>query len=195
MRTDRAYDVVVLGIMLPGLNGYDICKQMRAAGDWTPVLMLSAKDGECDQVDAFDLGADDYLTKPFSFPVFVARLRSLIRRGGVEGPPRWSRVTGTSRVAAAADPGEADWATAAHEVLQETARLEHLVADLLLLARLESAVPLCVERIGRPAVSSSRTAAGCGSSTGARAPSSRSGCLPDRSRRRPRTPRRVAPRG
>jgi DNA-binding response OmpR family regulator len=82
-----AYDVIVLDIMLPGLNGYDICKQLRAAGDWTPVLMLSAKDGEYDQVDAFDLGADDYLTKPFSFPVFVARLRSLIRRGGVERPP------------------------------------------------------------------------------------------------------------
>jgi len=81
------YDAVVLDIMLPGINGYDICKQMRAANVWTPVMMLSAKDGEFDQVDAFDLGADDYLVKPFSFPVFVARLRSLIRRGAVERPP------------------------------------------------------------------------------------------------------------
>jgi len=82
----RDYDVVVLDIMLPGLNGYDVCRQMRAAGLWTPVLMLTAKDGEYDQVDAFDLGADDYLTKPFSFVVLVARLRSLIRRGAPERP-------------------------------------------------------------------------------------------------------------
>jgi two-component system OmpR family response regulator len=81
------YDVVILDIMLPSLNGYDICRQMRDANVWTPVLMLSAKDGDYDQVDAFDLGADDYLIKPFSFPVLVARLRSLIRRGVVERPP------------------------------------------------------------------------------------------------------------
>jgi two-component system OmpR family response regulator len=81
------YDAIVLDIMLPGLNGYDVCKRLRAANIWTPVLMLSAKDGDYDQVDAFDLGADDYLIKPFSFPVLVARLRSLIRRGGVERPP------------------------------------------------------------------------------------------------------------
>ncbi|MCW2798348.1 response regulator transcription factor [Nocardioides sp.] len=83
----RMYDAIVLDIMLPGLNGYDVCKQLRAANVWTPVLMLSAKDGDYDQVDAFDLGADDYLVKPFSFPVLVARLRSLIRRGGIERPP------------------------------------------------------------------------------------------------------------
>jgi two-component system, OmpR family, response regulator len=83
----RTYDVVVLDIMLPLLNGYDVCRQMREAGVWTPVLMLSAKDGDYDQVDAFDLGADDYLVKPFSFPILVARLRSLIRRGVVERPP------------------------------------------------------------------------------------------------------------
>jgi two-component system OmpR family response regulator len=80
------YDAVVLDIMLPGLNGYDVCRRMRAAGVWTPVLMLTAKDGEYDQVDAFDLGADDYLTKPFSFVVLVARLRALIRRGAPERP-------------------------------------------------------------------------------------------------------------
>jgi two-component system OmpR family response regulator len=81
------YDAVVLDIMLPGMNGYDVCRKMREADLWTPVLMLSAKDGDYDQVDAFDLGADDYLVKPFSFPLLVARLRALIRRGGVVRPP------------------------------------------------------------------------------------------------------------
>jgi len=80
------YDVVVLDIMIPKLNGYDVCRAMRAASVWTPVLMLTAKDGEHDQVDAFDLGADDYLTKPFSFLVLVARLRALVRRGRPERP-------------------------------------------------------------------------------------------------------------
>lgn len=75
------YDAVVLDIMLPGLNGYQVVQRMRAAGVWTPVLMLTAKDGEYDEADAFDLGADDYLTKPFSFVVLVARIRALIRRG------------------------------------------------------------------------------------------------------------------
>jgi len=82
----REFDVVILDIMLPGLNGYDVCRQMRASEVWTPVLMLTAKDGEYDEVDAFDLGADDYLTKPFSFMVLVARLRSLVRRGAPERP-------------------------------------------------------------------------------------------------------------
>ncbi|WP_248581937.1 response regulator transcription factor [Nocardioides sp. InS609-2] len=81
-----SYDVVVLDIMLPRLNGYDVCRRMRAAGIWTPVLMLTAKDGEYDEVDAFDLGADDYLTKPFSFVVLVARVRALVRRGAPERP-------------------------------------------------------------------------------------------------------------
>jgi DNA-binding response OmpR family regulator len=80
------YDAVVLDIMLPGLNGYEVCRRMRAVGVWTPVLMLTAKDGEYDQVDALDLGADDYLTKPFSFLVLVARLRALIRRGAPVRP-------------------------------------------------------------------------------------------------------------
>lgn len=80
------YDVLVLDIMLPGMNGYDVCRTLRAAGVWTPILMLTAKDGEYDQVDAFDLGADDYLTKPFSFVVLVARLRALIRRGAPDRP-------------------------------------------------------------------------------------------------------------
>jgi two-component system OmpR family response regulator len=80
------YDVVVLDIMLPGLSGYRICQEMRRAKVWTPVLMLTAKDGEYDEADAFDLGADDYLTKPFSYVVLVARLRSLVRRGAPARP-------------------------------------------------------------------------------------------------------------
>ncbi|WP_432512376.1 response regulator transcription factor [Kineococcus sp. SYSU DK001] len=81
-----AYDVLVLDLMLPGRNGYEVCRDLRTAGVWTPVLVLTAKDGEYDQVDAFDLGADDYLTKPFSFPVLLARLRALHRRGAPERP-------------------------------------------------------------------------------------------------------------
>ncbi len=80
------FDAIVLDIMLPGLSGYRVCQQLRAAGVWTPVLMLTAKDGEYDEADAFELGADDYLTKPFSYLVLVARLRSLVRRGAPERP-------------------------------------------------------------------------------------------------------------
>ena len=84
--TEHSYDVIVLDIMLPKLNGYKVLEQLRERGVWTPVPMLTAKDGEYDQTDAFDLGADDYLTKPFSFLVLIARLRALIRRGGPERP-------------------------------------------------------------------------------------------------------------
>lgn len=80
------YDAIVLDIMLPGKHGYDIVRDLRAQGVWTPIIMLSAKDGEYDLADAFDLGADDYLIKPFSFVVLVARLRALIRRGAPERP-------------------------------------------------------------------------------------------------------------
>jgi DNA-binding response OmpR family regulator len=80
------YDVVVLDVMLPGLSGYEVVRRLRAEGNWVPVLMLSAKDGEHDQADALDDGADDYLTKPFSFVVLLARLRALLRRG-VEARP------------------------------------------------------------------------------------------------------------
>lgn len=80
------FDVIVLDIMLPGLSGYEILRRLRAAEVWTPVLMLTAKDGEYDQADAFDLGADDYLTKPFSFVVLTARLRALVRRGAPQRP-------------------------------------------------------------------------------------------------------------
>ncbi|GAA2350391.1 response regulator transcription factor [Dactylosporangium salmoneum] len=81
-----AYDAVVLDIMLPGLSGYEVCRRMRQQEVWTPVLMLTAKDGDYDEADALDLGADDYLTKPFSFVVLVARLRALIRRGAPQRP-------------------------------------------------------------------------------------------------------------
>ena len=80
------HDVVVLDIMLPGLSGYRVLERMRAAGNRTPVLMLTAKDGEYDEADAFDLGADDYLVKPFSFVVLLARLRNLLRRAGDARP-------------------------------------------------------------------------------------------------------------
>ncbi|QIM21846.1 response regulator transcription factor [Phycicoccus sp. HDW14] len=80
------YDVIVLDIMLPGLNGYDVLKHLREHKVWTPVLMLTAKDGEFDQTDAFELGADDYVTKPFSTPVLLARLQALARRGAPERP-------------------------------------------------------------------------------------------------------------
>ncbi|MDT4995024.1 MAG: hypothetical protein QOH97_4916 [Actinoplanes sp.] len=81
-----AYDAVVLDIMLPKLSGYEVCRELRRRAVWTPVLMLTAKDGEYDEADALDLGADDYLIKPFSFVVLIARLRALIRRGAPERP-------------------------------------------------------------------------------------------------------------
>ena len=84
--TEHDFDAIVLDIMLPGMNGYKVLEQLRERRVWTPVLMLTAKDGEYDQVDAFDLGADDYLTKPFSFMVLVAHIRALIRRGAPERP-------------------------------------------------------------------------------------------------------------
>lgn len=84
--TEHSFDAVLLDVMLPRLSGYEVLKRLRAADRWTPVLMLTAKDGEYDEADALDLGADDYLTKPFSFVVLVARLRALIRRGAPARP-------------------------------------------------------------------------------------------------------------
>jgi two-component system, OmpR family, response regulator len=75
------YDVILLDLMLPGLSGYEVARVLRGRGDWTPLLVVSAKDGEYDQADALDLGADDFLAKPFSFVVLLARLRALVRRG------------------------------------------------------------------------------------------------------------------
>jgi DNA-binding response OmpR family regulator len=86
MATENPYDAIVLDILLPGMNGYEVCASLRERGVWTPILMLTAKDGEFDEAEALDTGADDYVTKPFSFVVLVARLRALIRRGAGERP-------------------------------------------------------------------------------------------------------------
>ena len=86
MARENPYDVIVLDIMLPGMNGYQVCATLREEEVWTPILMLTAKDGEFDEAEALDTGADDYVTKPFSFIVLLARLRALIRRGAGERP-------------------------------------------------------------------------------------------------------------
>ncbi|MFL4909827.1 response regulator transcription factor [Streptomyces sp. MMS24-I2-30] len=83
---ERGYAAVVLDVMLPGLSGYQVCRQLRERGIWTPILMLTAKDGEYDEADGLDVGADDYLTKPFSYVVLFARLRALARRGDPHRP-------------------------------------------------------------------------------------------------------------
>ncbi|HMG29471.1 MAG TPA: response regulator transcription factor, partial [Jiangellaceae bacterium] len=84
---EGGYDAVVLDVMLPRLSGYRVCRALRAEENWVPVLMLSAKDGEYDQADGLDVGADDYLTKPFSYVVLVAKLRALLRRSAPPRPP------------------------------------------------------------------------------------------------------------
>ena len=83
---EHRYAAVILDIMLPGMNGYQVCRTLRAEGVWTPILMLTAKDGEWDEAEALDTGADDFLSKPFSFVVLVARLRALLRRGAQPRP-------------------------------------------------------------------------------------------------------------
>ncbi|MFE7231665.1 response regulator [Streptomyces sp. NPDC002405] len=87
MTRQQDYDLIVLDIMLPGLNGYRICAQLRATGYDTPILMLTAKDGEYDEAEGLDTGADDYLTKPFSYVVLQARIRALLRRRKRGGSP------------------------------------------------------------------------------------------------------------
>jgi DNA-binding response OmpR family regulator len=86
MATEHPYDGIVLDIMLPGMNGYQLCGKLRDAGNWTPILMLTAKDGDLDEAEALDTGADDFLRKPFAHVVLVARLRALLRRGQPERP-------------------------------------------------------------------------------------------------------------
>ena len=129
--TEYTYDVIVLDIMLPGLNGYAVCQKLREAGVWTPVLMLTAKDGEYDQADAFDLGADDYLTKPFSFVVLIARLRALARRAG-PAQPQVLRVGDLTLDPARHRVTRGD--TAVPLTPREFALLEHLmrIADVVL---------------------------------------------------------------
>jgi len=99
MAQENAYDAIVLDIMLPGLNGFQVCQRLRDGDIWTPILMLTAKDGELDETEALDTGADDYLTKPFSHLVLVAHLRALMRRGARERPS--VLVAGQLRVAPA----------------------------------------------------------------------------------------------
>ena len=87
---EGSYDAIVLDILLPGMHGYKVCRTLRDEGIWTPILILTAKDGEYDEAEALDTGADDFLSKPFSFVVLLARLRALIRRGA---PPRPAVLT------------------------------------------------------------------------------------------------------
>ena len=86
MASEGAFDLVVLDLMLPGRSGFRVCADLRAAGNWVPILVLTAKDGEYDEAEALDTGADDYLTKPFSFPVLVAHVRALLRRSAGRAP-------------------------------------------------------------------------------------------------------------
>jgi DNA-binding response OmpR family regulator len=122
--TETPYDAVVLDLLLPGLSGYEVLRRLRAAEVWTPVLMLTAKDGEYDIGDALDMGADDYLTKPFSYVVLVARLRALLRRGAPERPA----LLGAGDLMV--DPGARRCTrgdTAVHLTSREFAVLEYLV--------------------------------------------------------------------
>lgn len=111
MGRESAYDLVILDIMLPGLNGYRICEALRADGNPVPILMLTAKDGEWDQADGLDGGADDYLTKPFHYAVLLARMRALLRRGPSRTPPVFQH--GSLRL----DPST-------HQVWRDGARVE-----------------------------------------------------------------------
>jgi DNA-binding response OmpR family regulator len=88
LASENPYDAIVLDIMLPKVNGFQVCARLRERGNWTPILMLTAKHGELDEAEALDTGADDYLTKPFSYVVLVAHLRALLRRGAAERPVR-----------------------------------------------------------------------------------------------------------
>ena len=124
MARENSYDAIVLDIMLPGMNGFKVCSALREEGNWTPILMLTAKDGELDEAEALDLGADDYLTKPFSYVVLVARLRALLRRGAPQRPAILE--AGDQRF----DPGSKKVSRAGDEVQltsRETSLLEFLL--------------------------------------------------------------------
>ena len=138
--TENPYDAIVLDVMLPDLDGFEVCRQLRSAGRWAPVLMLTARDGVGDRVAGLDAGADDYLTKPFSFSELFARLRALMRRGAGERPallqsgdlaldPATKRVT---RAAAPIDLTAKEFALLEYfmrhegEVLTRTRILEHV---------------------------------------------------------------------
>lgn len=134
--TEASYDAIVLDIMLPGMNGYVLCRELRAAGVWTPVLMLTAKHGEHDEAEALDTGADDFLRKPFSFVVLLARLRALVRRGAPERPAimEWGPLT--------VDPARR---LASREGIEiALTQREYAILEMLLRARGE---PVTTERI------------------------------------------------
>jgi DNA-binding response OmpR family regulator len=121
---EGGYDAVVLDVMLPGISGYRVCERLRAEENWVPILILSAKDGEYDQADGLDLGADDYLTKPFSYVVLAARLRALLRRGARRRPAQLSAGD------LVLDPGRREVRRGEHEVVltpREFALLEFLM--------------------------------------------------------------------
>jgi two-component system OmpR family response regulator len=120
---EGGYDAIILDLMLPVLSGYEVVRRLRAAQVWTPVLMLTAKDGEYDEADALDEGADDYLTKPFSLVVLVARIRALARRG-VSARPTVMR-SGSLEV----DPGT-------HRVLRDGREIEITAREFALLSYL-----------------------------------------------------------
>jgi len=124
--TEGSYDAIILDIMLPGLNGYRICAQLRADDNWTPILMLTAKDGEYDEAEGLETGADDYLGKPFSFVVLIARLRALARRGGA------SRQAILAVADLELDPGSRS-CTRADELIELTPR-EHALLEVLMRA-------------------------------------------------------------
>src|SRR5262249_20111303 len=121
---EGSYDAIVLDILLPGMNGYKVCETLRDEGVWTPILMLTAKDGEWDEAEALDTGADDFLSKPFSFVVLLARLRALFRRGA---PPR-PACCGGGPVAARPGPARCRRGRRvdqAHRTRVRTARVPH----------------------------------------------------------------------
>ena len=100
--SEGSYDLVILDIMLPGMNGYRVCAALRAGGHDVPILMLTAKDGEYDEAEGLDTGADDYLTKPFSYVVLVARVKALLRRRGPAGGASPVHVVGGLKLDTAA---------------------------------------------------------------------------------------------
>lgn len=128
MATENPYDLILLDIMLPGTNGFKICGTLRERQVWTPILMLTAKDGELDEAESLDTGADDFLSKPFSFTVLLARMRALLRRGATERPVVIS--AGDLRL----DP-------ASHSVIREG-------ADIILTSREFSLLELLMRRKG-----------------------------------------------
>ena len=127
------YDAVLLDIMLPGASGYTVVKTLRAEQNWVPVMMLTAKDGEYDEADGLDYGADDYLTKPFSFVVLLARLRALLRR---EAGPRPTALT----------VGPVTLDPAAHRVTIDGAEVSVSRREFLVLEHLLRAHPAVVSK-------------------------------------------------